>query len=123
MRYEELYDDFKALFPENADYFSEQEGKTGADKDDGMHVLFGMIVCPFLISLADKAPEKARKAFEYIEQMLICGDDNIANVAEVSVLEVIMTDEKGGRAKIGKYLGTESLKAVEHLSHYFNIQE
>lgn len=123
MKYEELYDDFKALFPEDASYFAEQEDKTGADKDDGMHVLFGMIVSPFLISVAEKAPEKAQKAFEFIEQMQTSGDENIANVAEVSVLEVIMTDENGGMTKLGKYLGAESVKAVEHLSHYFKIQE
>lgn len=123
MKYDELYDDFKALFPEDASYFAAQEDKTGADKDDGMHVLFGMIVSPFLISLAEKEPEKAQKAFEYIEQMQTSGDDNIANVAEVSVLEVVMTDKKGGMAKLGKYLGTESLKAVEHLSRYFKIQK
>ena len=123
MKYEELYDNFKRLFPEDDGFFNKLEQETGADKDDGMHVLFGMIVCPYLIKLAGEDPQKAHKAFDFVEQMQTCGDEKIANVAEVSVLEGIMTDEDGGRKKFEKFLGQESLKVVEHMSRYFNIKE
>ena len=123
MKYEELYDDFKKLFPEDADFFGKLEQETGADKDDGMHVLFGMIVCPYLIKIAGEDPQKAQKALDFVEQMQTCGDEKIANVAEVSVLEGIMTDENGGLKKFEKFLGQESLKAVEHMAKYFNIKK
>ena len=121
MKYEKLYEDFKSLFPEDNEYFVRLEEETGADEDCGMHVVFGMVVSPYLIMVADENPLKAQKAFVFVEQMEICGDEKIANVAEVSVLEVIMTDENGGMKKLGGFLGNESRKTVEHLAHYFKI--
>lgn len=47
MKYEELYDDFLSLFPEDIEYFKEREKETGADVEDGIHVVFGMGVTPF----------------------------------------------------------------------------
>lgn len=121
MIYEELYDDFKGLFPEDNEFFTRLEEETGADNECGMHVVFGMVVSPYLIKLAGENPQKAQKAFDFVEQMETCGDEKIANVAEVSVLEVIMTDENGGMKKLGEFLGNESRKTVEHLAHYFKI--
>ena len=40
---------------------------------------------------------------------------------EVTVLENIMTDEKGGMKKLGKFLGKESMATVKRLSQFFRI--
>ena len=123
MKYEEIYDDFKNLFPEDSSFFTKKEEETAADKEDGMHIVFGMVICPYLLKIANEDPVKTQKAFDFIEQMQTSGDSNIENVAEVSVLEVIITDKNGGMKLFGKYLGEESRKTVDHLSKYFKIEK
>ncbi|MDY5728431.1 MAG: hypothetical protein SPK49_07430 [Erysipelotrichaceae bacterium] len=48
-------------------------------------------------------------------------DERIANVADVSVLEILITEEDGGIEKIRKYLGPKSLAYVSHFAQYFNL--
>lgn len=121
MKYQDLYDEFIKLFPEDKDFFCEKEKETGEERTDGMHIMFGFIVCPYIIRIATEDPGKAQKAFDFIERMETDEDSMVVNVAEVTVLENIMTDEKGGMKKLGKFLGKESMATVKHLSQFFKI--
>ncbi len=122
MKYEELYGEFKKLFPEYADYFKAKEEETGAEVEIGMHVVFGMVVCPFIIKMAEEDPKNAQMAFDFVEQMLTLENSKNSNVAEVTVLEDLMTEDNGGFRKLGRYFGEGSLKSVRHLSQFFDIQ-
>ena len=122
MKYENLYDDFIKLFPEDKEYFEQLEEENDIERDT-MHLMFGMIVCPFLHKIVEEEPEKAKVAFEFIEQMETCGDDEIANVADVSVIEIIMTDENGGLEKFKEYLGNKTAESVIYMSQFFSFKE
>ena len=121
MKYEDLYDEFINLFPEDKEFFKRLEEETGAVRSIGMHIMFGLVVSPYILRLLEKEPEKAKKAFEFIEKMETSEDERIANVADVSVLEILITEEDGGIEKIRKYLGPKSLASVSHSSQYFNL--
>ena len=121
MKYEDLYDEFINLFPEDKEFFKRLEEETGAVRSIGMHIMFGLVVSPYILRLLEKEPEKAKKAFEFIEKMETSEDERIANVADVSVLESLITEEDGGIEKIRKYLGPKSLASVSHSSQYFNL--
>jgi hypothetical protein len=121
MIYDQLYDDFISLFPEDVAFFRKREQETGVDREDGMTILFESVVCPFILKIAEEDPQKAQKAFDFVEKMEQCEDGDVASVADVSILEYIMTDERGGMKRLGKYLGKESLESVKHMSQYFNI--
>ena len=121
MKYEDLYDEFINLFPEDKEFFKRLEEETGAERSIGMHIMFGLVVSPYILRLLEKEPEKAKKAFEFIEKMETSEDERIANVADVSVLEILITEEDGGIEKIRKYLGPKSLASVSHSSQYFNL--
>lgn len=121
MKYEDLYDEFINLFPEDKEFFKRLEEETGAERSIGMHIMFGLVVSPYILRLLEKEPEKAKKAFEFIEKMETSEDERIANVADVSVLEILITEEDGGIEKIRKYLGPKSLASVSHSAQYFNL--
>ena len=74
MKYEELYDEFKKLFPEYADYFKAKEEETGAEVEIGMHVVFGMVVCPFIIKMAEdeigRAPSELQAQKKALSRLL-----------------------------------------------------
>ena len=118
MKYEDLYDEFINLFPEDKEFFKRFEEETGAERSIGMHIMFGLVVSPYILRLLEKEPEKA---IEFIEKMETSEDERIANVADVSVLEILITEEDGGIEKIRKYLGPKSLASVSHSAQYFNL--
>ncbi len=122
MIYNELYDDFIKLFPEDDYYFREKEAETGAEREDGMHIMFALIICPFILKIATEDSQKTQKAFDFIEKMECDENSMVVNVAEVTILENIMTDDNGGMKKFGRFLGKESLKSVKYLSHFFKIE-
>ena len=48
MKYEELYKDFISIFPEDSDFFEEKSRENDAEESDGMHIMFGLVVLPYI---------------------------------------------------------------------------
>ena len=69
MDYNGLYLAFKNTFSEDSELFLEWEAKNSLDPDDPemMHVYFGLIVTPYVVSLAKtKQLEKLKKGFSIL---------------------------------------------------------
>ncbi len=115
----ELYDDFIKLFPEDSDFFRECEKTTGADVNDGMHVVFGMVVVPFLRKVVKESPDKATRAFSFIEKMETSGDTKIAELVEFTVLEDLLTEDAELASEYAKYFGPETKAAAKAVSRWF----
>ena len=120
MKYEELYNDFISMFPGDLDYFSEREKETGADSECGMHVVFGMVVVPFVAKIVKESPDKAKKAFDYFEKMETSGDPKIAEVVEFTILENLLTEDKEAVPEYEKYFGEETKVAAKAVGKWFN---
>ena len=56
MKYEDLYDEFINLFPEDKEFFKRLEEETGAERSIGMHIMFGLVVSPYILRLLEKKP-------------------------------------------------------------------
>ncbi len=122
MIYDRLYEEFISLFPDDNCLFQKLEEDAGVVKnEDGMHVLFGMVIVPFLRKAILESPEKVKKAFDFFEQMELDSDPEIGNVAEVSVFEALNNDE-GGINKYLKYIGPESLKAARYMAQFYDVK-
>ncbi len=119
MKYEQLYDDFIAMFPEDNDFFRKLEEETGADKGDGMHVVFGMIVVPYIQKVVLESPDKAKRVFDFLEEMEKSGNPEIAEVAEFSVLEKLLTEDKTMVEKYAEFFGEETKTAAAAVGKWF----
>ena len=117
MKYDELYDNFIDMFPEDAEFFAEKEEETNVGRDT-MNLMFGLIITPFIKAIADKDPIKTKKAFEYVEKMENDDNPEIGNIAEVNILEDLISDAEG-IDKYLEYMGDETKKAVRHISQFF----
>ncbi|MDY3829422.1 MAG: hypothetical protein SOZ65_00590 [Erysipelotrichaceae bacterium] len=56
MKYEDLYDEFINLFPEDKEFFKRLEEETGAERSIGMHIMLGLVVSPYILRLLEKEP-------------------------------------------------------------------
>ena len=120
MKYKGLYNDFISMFPDDLDYFKDLERETGADSECGMHVVFEMVVIPFVTKLVKESPDKAKKAFDYFEKMETSDDPKIAEVVEFTILENLLTEDKEMVPEYEKYFGEETKKAAKAVGKWFN---
>ncbi len=122
MNYNDIYDGFIELFPEDKAIFKELSSKNGAYKEDGMHIVFGMVVVPYIISIVNNDSEKAQKAFDYIEIMETSGNPNIAEVVEFTILESLLDsdDKQNLLGECIKYMGKETKAAFDDISGWFH---
>ena len=119
MIYNNLYDEFLNLFPEDRDVFEQLEKETKVIKsEDGIYVMYDMIVVPYIKKIIDEDPEKTKRAFNFFELMEKDADPEVGNVVEVSVLESLISDDDGFQKYI-PFTGKETLKAARRIAQYF----
>lgn len=112
LTYQNVYAQFKSLFQEDRGFFEQKERETGIDKGDGAHLLFGMVVTPFLYHLADISDgPKIKKCFSFFDEMSTSSDKELSAVVQFSILEDVVSNKN--------YF--EKLKAYFTVSKYDNI--
>ncbi len=110
MTYKKLYEEFVSFFSENIDDLNRIADTNGVDDTDGMHVIFGMVVVPFIIELLEnKDTEKIKKAFFFLEKMAVSDDLMICEVLEFTVLEDFISLGKDFLEKCKRNMGKETL--------------
>ena len=119
MIYNNLFDNFIALFPDDKMWFDNECNKKEVSNEDGMHIVFGMVVVPYLLVIAYKSDEKLQLAFYYIEKMEISGDPQIAEVVEFSILENLIGIENDKSNKLLEFMGDETRKAFEDVKKWY----
>ena len=122
MNYNDIYDDFIKIFPDDITIFEKLAEENAAYKEDGMHIVFGMIVVPYLIQIVKNDKEKAKKAFDYIEDMEKSGNPKISEVVEFTILESLVDlDDKSILESCIDYMGDETKEALNSISDWFKI--
>ncbi|MBR4765873.1 MAG: hypothetical protein IK085_03805 [Clostridia bacterium] len=123
MNYNDLYKDFISLFPEDKIFFDELCKVMAADEEDGIHIMFAFVVVPFIKKIIKEAPDKAKKAFDFFEEMEKSNDVEIAGVLEATVLENLLTDDKNDFDIYVPFLGKETKEAARAVARWFDVPE
>ena len=119
MEYNKLYSEFVDLFPQDMEWFKLECEEKSADEDDGMHVLFGMVVVPFILEVAIHSPQKLKLVFDFIEKMETSEDSSIAEVVEFSILENLIGVDDKILQQCFACMGDETKKAYNDIRKWF----
>ena len=119
MRYENLYDDFIDLFPDDCHEIQKIAEAASAETSDGMHIMFGKVVVPFLLELLNgNKDSKLKVAFSFFEKMAMTNETEISEVLEFTVLEDLVSGGKGVLEKCKPYMGKRTLESCAHVEKY-----
>lgn len=119
MKYELLYDDFLQCFPDDAALLEANARELSVEPSDGMHIMFGIVVVPFILKLVEeKNDEKLKIAFDFFEQMECSKNTMISEVLEFTVLEDLISQEKSVLNYCKSYMGKETLKGCQIVERY-----
>ncbi|MDO4179485.1 MAG: hypothetical protein Q4D21_09930 [Phascolarctobacterium sp.] len=95
------------------------ETSSHIDTKDGMHVIFGMVVVPYLVHLLDLGDkDKLKRAFEYFEKMASSGDILICEVLEFTILEDLISRGAKNLELAKKFMQHETLESCLKVEKY-----
>ena len=121
MMYETLYGDFIEKIPESEKYCSLKASENLIDDSTGVHVVFGMVIVPYIIEMAEaKNNSILQKVFDFLEGMAECEDVKIREVLDFTILEQLA--DHGGDIVDGfkPFMKQKTLEHCEAVELYFN---
>ena len=111
MKYATLYDKFFSRFPYDAEELKKKAEEASAEPSDGMHVMFGMVVVPFVMELLERGDErKLAVAFDFFEEMAEAENTMISEVLEFTILEDIISRGKVILSQCKRYMKHKTLE-------------
>jgi len=112
IKYNNLFSDFCAIFKNDIEILHGIQADLSIGDDDGMHVLFGMVVTPFVIHFIESEDLFGiAKAFDFFEKMDLSGTSDICEVLEFSVLENLISSSVFPKCK--EYMLPETKKVAK----------
>jgi hypothetical protein len=119
VKYDTLYEEFLSLFPDDVDRLSEKASEVSAEPSDGMHVMFGMVVVPFVMELLEcKDERKLKIAFDFFEEMAKAENSMISEVLEFTILEDIISRGRATLDKCKQYMKQNTLDSCSVIEKY-----
>ena len=119
MNYDELYRDFISIFPEDKGFFEEKCRENDVEEADGMHIMFGMVILPYIKKIVKESSEKSEKAFSFFEEMEKSGDSKIVEVLEFTILEDLLSNERDSIELYANYFGEETSEAARIMGMWY----
>ena len=120
MKYENLYKMFKEKLPEGQNFFEIKEKEYLIDETDGIHVIFGMIIVPYILHIVqNKKMSETNKIFSFLENMAMCADIKVNEVLDFTVLEQLVDEGHDILEECKRYMGVNTLKHCEEVEKYF----
>ena len=119
VQYDNLYSMFKESVPEGQDFFERREKAGLLDGTDGMHVMFGMVVVPYILHvLQNNKIHEIHEVFSFLEEMATCGDSKVNEILDFTVLEQLTDEGPGVLAQCKRYMGKHTLEHCREVERY-----
>lgn len=92
------------------------------DEESGPHTVFSLVFNPILFyAIKNNDKTLINKIFKLIEQMEVCGDNSLAEVAEFTILEELADEFE--QKDIINYMGIETKKAYKQICNYIKCNK
>lgn len=120
MNYDKLYTEFKATVPESISFCKKKEIENFIDDTMGIHVIFAMVIVPYILYIIDNREETViKKSFYFMEQMTLCQDIKVQEVLDFTILEQLVDEGHDKLHECKKYMGMNTLQHCEKIEQYF----
>lgn len=90
------------------------------DTEDGMHVIFGMVVLPFIFRNLNNV-DFLSQSFDFFEEMSECEDHLVQEVLDFTILEGIADQNEETRKVIKSFMRRNTLLSFEKICNYMNL--
>lgn len=118
MNYDDLYKAIKEEIPEGLSFFEMKEKENLVDENDGMHVIFGMVIVPYIFHIMhnkEKFEFEINKIFIFLEKMATCEDIKINEILEFTILEQLENEGDDIFEQCKQYMQINTLKYCEKI--------
>ncbi len=125
MKYDTLLGEIFKSLPELKEEYDAKSKENLIDKDTGVHVVFGIIIVPYLVNLLKRESQNdndiLKRAFIFFEEMARSNDKLIQEVLEFTVIESFIDEDEVVLMNAYKYMLSETREASKAVERFFNI--
>lgn len=110
----------KKKFQKAALFFEVKEKENLIDETDGIHIVFGMVIVPYILNIVQNNKMlEINKVFLFLENMAICEDIKIKEVLDFTVLEQLVDEGQDILEQCKQYMKKNTLKHCEEVEKYY----
>lgn len=81
------------------------------DEKDGVHILFGMVIVPYILYLLDEKRDiTLKKMSDFLEKMARCDDIKVQEVLDFTILEQLADEWHERMEQCKKYMQEKTLE-------------
>ena len=122
MKYESLIEDIFKAIPELEEEYNVRAEENLIDKDTGAHIVFGIIIIPYLVELLKRESEDdkeiLRRTFTFFEEMAKSDDVLIQEVLEFTIIESFIDEGEEVAMNAYKYMLVETKKSSNAVGRF-----
>ncbi|GAA0086273.1 hypothetical protein UT300007_27120 [Clostridium sp. CTA-7] len=126
MKYDSLIEDIFKAIPELREEYNSKAEENLIDEETGVHIVFGVIIVPYLVELLkkenDKYKEVIRRTFIFFEEMAKNDDVLIQEVLEFTIIETLIDEGKEVLNNAYNYMLEETKKSSSAVERFFSIK-
>lgn len=126
MKYDNLVEKILNDIPELKNEYLDKAEDNLIDEATGVHVVFGLIVTPYVVNLLKNDNEVntkiLKKIFVFFEDMAKSEDSLIQEVLEFTVIEGLIEEGKEILSKSYSYMLDETRQSSTLVERFFNIR-
>ena len=124
MKYDDLYKVFKEEIPEGLAFLETKEKENLIDETDGIHVIFGMVIVPYILyNIQKKKKSVTNRIFSFLEKMALCEDIKVNEVLEFTILEQLIDEGYDTLEACRQYMGINTLQRCKEVEKYFLVSK
>ena len=126
MKYDSLIQDIFKAMPELREEYNSKAEENLIDEETGVHIVFGVIIVPYLVELLkkenDRYKEVIKRIFIFFEKMAKSDDVLIQEVLEFTIIETLIDEWKEVLSNAYNYMLEETKKSSSAVERFFSIK-
>lgn len=122
MNYENILDLLFNKIPEIKAFYEKKKQENLVDDDSGKHIIFGMVIVPYILEEVNNHGENEKKIFDFLEEMSFCEDVKVGELLDYTILEQFIDEGKQQLDILKSFMHENVLKCCMEIEKYFIVE-
>lgn len=107
------------MIPEVKEEYNKRKQEDLVDEDTGKHMVFGLVIVPYILGEVNSDGENIGKIFDFLEEMSLCDDVKVRELLDFTILEQFIDEGKEQLNKLKKFMHENTLSCCAEIEKYF----
>lgn len=122
MNYDNILNVLFDKIPEIKNFYEKKKQEDLVDDDTGKHIVFGLVVTPYILDEVNNNGENVKQIFDFLEDMTFCEDVKVREILDFTILEQFVDEGKKQLDILKNFMHENTLKCCLEIEKYFIVE-